>query len=170
MAIIAECEWCNSEYDAKRSTSRFCGPKCKQAFYRNRMKGVTVTEEARSVTVTAKPKRNVFTKLVLEGMTKGVTVTGSGARVIPKRGKDIKCFEDLPADVQQAVNMMSMVNDKIDQTIKANRTAIAIHYQHIFPGRYEPTDAVCSGVVTGKPGDADYNGICTEEWRAERGR
>ena len=24
--------------------------------------------------------------------------------------------------------------------------------------------------VTGKPGDADYNGICTDEWRAERGR
>ena len=24
--------------------------------------------------------------------------------------------------------------------------------------------------VTGKPGDADYNGICTPEWRAERGR
>ena len=24
--------------------------------------------------------------------------------------------------------------------------------------------------VTGKPGDVDYNGVCTEVWRAERGR
>ena len=56
--------------------------------------------------------------------------------VIPKRGKDIKCFEDLPPDVQQSIDMMSMVDGKIDQTIKANRTAIAVHYQHTFPGRY----------------------------------
>ena len=53
-----------------------------------------------------------------------------------KRGKDIKSFEDLPPDVQQTIGMMSMVEGKIDQTIKANRTAIAIHYQHTFPGRY----------------------------------
>ena len=53
-----------------------------------------------------------------------------------KRGKDIKMFEDLPSDVQQTIDMMSVVDGKIDQTIKANRTAIAIHYQHTFPGRY----------------------------------
>jgi hypothetical protein len=53
-----------------------------------------------------------------------------------KRGKDIKTFEDLPPDVQQTIDTMSVVEGKIDQTIKANRTAIAIHYQHIFPGRY----------------------------------
>ncbi len=28
----------------------------------------------------------------------------------------------------------------------------------------------CTGVVTGKPGDEGYNGVCTEAWRAERGR
>ena len=60
MGIIAECKQCLQEYDAKRSTSLFCSPKCKQAFYRNRMKGVTVTlttnKETKSVTVTDKPK------------------------------------------------------------------------------------------------------------------
>ena len=56
-----------------------------------------------------------------------------------KRGKDIKCFEDLPADVQQSIDMMSMVNGRIDQTIKVNRTAIAVHYQHLFPDRYHST-------------------------------
>ena len=54
----------------------------------------------------------------------------------PKRGKDIKCFEDLPPDVQQTIDSMSIVEGKIDQTIKANRTAIAIAYQHTFPERY----------------------------------
>ena len=53
-----------------------------------------------------------------------------------KRGKDIKCFEDLPPDVQQTIDMMSVVDGRIDQTIKANRTAIAINYQHVFPERY----------------------------------
>ena len=53
-----------------------------------------------------------------------------------KRGKDIKCFEDLPPDVQQTIDSMSVVDGVIDQTIKANRTAIAINYQHLFPDRY----------------------------------
>ena len=56
-----------------------------------------------------------------------------------KRGKDIKCFEDLPVDVQQTIDRMSVVDGKIDQTIKVNRTAIAIHYQHLFPDRYYST-------------------------------
>ena len=53
-----------------------------------------------------------------------------------KRGKDIKVFDDLPPDVQQTIDTMSVVEGKIDQTIKANRTAIAVHYQHLFPDRY----------------------------------
>ena len=53
-----------------------------------------------------------------------------------KRGKDIKTFGDLPPDVQQTIDNLSVVEGKIDQTIKANRTAIAIHYQHTFPERY----------------------------------
>ena len=56
-----------------------------------------------------------------------------------KRGKDIKCFEDLPADVQQTIDKMSVVDGKIDQTIKVNRTAIAVHYQHLFPDRFHST-------------------------------
>ena len=61
---------------------------------------------------------------------------GKAERAEPKRGKDIKCFEDLPPDVQQTIDIMSIVEGKTDQTIKANRTAIAVHYQHVFPERY----------------------------------
>lgn len=50
MSIIAECKQCLSGYNAKRSTSLFCSSKCKQEFYRNRIKPVTVTP------VTLKPK------------------------------------------------------------------------------------------------------------------
>lgn len=57
---------------------------------------------------------------------------------IPKRGKDIKSF----------VDMMSLVDGKIDQTIKANRTAIAIDYQHKHPDRYHSTGAVFTGKMT----------------------
>ena len=45
-----------------------------------------------------------------------------------KRGKDIKCFEDLPLDVQATINRISGSNEE-----KAKRTAIAINYQHLFP-------------------------------------
>ncbi len=107
--------------------------------------------------------------------TKGMTSEGMTAEVEQgmtksRRGKDIKCFADLPVDVQETINQMSLVDGRIDKTIKANRTAIAIHCQHLFPDRYEPQAAVCSGVVTGKPGDADYTGVCAPKWRAERGR
>ncbi len=56
-----------------------------------------------------------------------------------KRGKDIKCFADLPPDVQQTIDRLSTVDGKIDQTVKANRTAIAVNYQHLFPDRYYTT-------------------------------
>lgn len=56
---MAKCKQCGTEYEAKRSTSSYCGPKCKQEFYRNRIpKSVTVSPEsvtlrdAKSVTVT----------------------------------------------------------------------------------------------------------------------
>ena len=122
---------------------------------------------------------------------KGMTVSPeiipqSDIRVIPevepdkpKRGKDIKCFADLPPDIQLTIDYMSTVDGKIDQAEKAKRAKRAVQYQHLFPDKYNGTnalaltDAECEslvGSVVGKPGDADYNGICTEEWRAERGR
>ena len=53
-----------------------------------------------------------------------------------KRGKDIKCFADLPPDVQVIINSMSEVDGVIDQKAKADRTEAAIMYQHLFPNRY----------------------------------
>lgn len=55
-------------------------------------------------------------------------------RVIPKRGTDIKCFADLPPDVQRIIETISRDDDD-----KARRTARAIRYQHLFPDRYEST-------------------------------
>lgn len=50
---------------------------------------------------------------------------------IAKRGKDIKCFEDLPPDVQQTIKNISESNEEFQR-----RTGIAIRYQHIFPNRF----------------------------------
>ena len=75
-----------------------------------------------------------------KGMTsQGVTDTSSGAHVIPKRGKDIKCFEDLPPDVQATIERVSRINnDEEEYTAeKAKRTSAAINYQHTFPDRYD---------------------------------
>ena len=57
----------------------------------------------------------------------------------PKRGKDIKCFADLPPDVQHTIDSLSIVDSKICPTVKANRTAIAVNYQHLFPDRFHST-------------------------------
>lgn len=54
----------------------------------------------------------------------------------PKRGLAIKCFEDLPRDVQQTIRRMSDSNEEFQK-----RTAIAIKYQHLFPDRYHSTGA-----------------------------
>jgi len=56
-----------------------------------------------------------------------------------KRGKEIKRFEDLPSDVQQTINQMSIVDGKTDHTDKVIRTGIAIRYQHLFPDRFHST-------------------------------
>ena len=56
------------------------------------------------------------------------------ARRIPKRGLDIKCFADLPPDVQATINRISESNEE-----KQKRTAAAIKYQHLFPGSYHTT-------------------------------
>ena len=83
----------------------------------------------------------------------------------PKRGLGIKCFEDLPADVQATINRLSESNEE-----KAKRTAAAIKYQHLFPGSYEPNSgqdftrlmaqAGPGHVRVSKPGDEDYQPQC----------
>ena len=67
-----------------------------------------------------------------KGMTIAPSITPkSDIPVIPKRGLDIKCFEDLPLDVQQSIH-----REPEDQWPR--RTAAAIHYQQLFPYRYHP--------------------------------
>jgi len=99
---------------------------------------------------------------------KGITEMGIIGRVLPaRRGKDIKCFEDLPPDVQQSIR-----REPEDQWPR--RTAAAIYYQHQFPDRYYPNSGVSFGclmaaanpktIIRGsKPGDPDYDGVCLDE-------
>ncbi len=95
-------------------------------------------------------------------------VANEVATALPKRGKDIKCFEDLHPSIQAIINGTSKdIDGNIDQHEHSRRTAIAINYQHLFPNRYAPLTAICTGVVNSKPGDADYDGVCTPEWIAE---
>ena len=54
-----------------------------------------------------------------------------------KRGLDIQCFNDLPIDVQDTIVKMSTIDGKVDNAEWNKRTAAAIRYQHLFPGRYE---------------------------------
>ena len=67
----------------------------------------------------------------------GIVIPDHPVPVIPKRGKDIKVFEDLPPDVQATINRVSESNEE-----KAKRTAAAIKYQHLFPDRYNSTGVI----------------------------
>jgi len=109
------------------------------------------------------------------------TESNNAPKVTPKffskeqgrRGKDIKCFEDLPPDVQKTINRTSTSPEE-----KNRRTAIAIHYQHLYPGRYEPNSDQdftrllatlppgSPAVRVSKPGDEDYTPQCetTKTW------
>ena len=84
------------------------------------------------------------------------------------RGKDIRCFEDLPRDVQRTIDKLSETSEE-----KVKRTAAAIHYQHLFPNRYEPvsdedftrlmaTANPKTKLKVSKPGDEDYDGVCLD--------
>lgn len=78
-----------------------------------------------------------------KGITElGITNQKIANKVIPntRRGKDIKCFEDLHPEIQANIRRISDTNEEFKR-----RTAMAIHYQHIFPERYEPQGAVCAG-------------------------
>ena len=136
--------------------------KAKQGITNRPPSGITgqgITEDGYVPNVIPKPKD------IVDVLHNRILANPKVRLVSSKRGKDIKSFADLPPDVQQTIDRMSESNEE-----KQKRTAIAIHYQHAFPNGYHPKNTDFSGVVTGKPGDADYNGICTPEWRAKRGR
>lgn len=72
----------------------------------------------------------------------------------PKRGTDIKTFEDLPPDVQHDIETMSSHAAQRGEDYeedKARRTARAIRYQHLFPDRYEST-GLCPQMLQDSPG------------------
>jgi hypothetical protein len=56
---MAKCKQCGKEYEAKRSTSSYCSPKCKQTVYRNRIPEPVTLSVTEPVTVTAAPNNLV---------------------------------------------------------------------------------------------------------------
>ena len=82
-------------------------------------------------------KRDKTKGMTIQMSNEGMTARNGLVSVIPSiptRGLDIKCFEDLPPDVQATINRLSESNEE-----KAKRTAAAIKYQHLFPDRYYST-------------------------------
>ena len=105
-----------------------------------------------------KEKQKEANRLAKARQRQGMTQEGmTGDNVIPKpdynvipdsecRGKDIKRFEHLPLDVQRTINRLTTLPDgTVDEQARANRTAIAINYQHYRPDRYHNTGVALSG-------------------------
>ena len=97
----------------------------RQRRYKARQKGVT----SEGVTCKALPiDKTPYAELI-----------GDKICNIPKRGKDIKTFEDLPPDVRATIVKMSTTEGELDEAEKAKRTTAAIKYQHHFPDQYYGT-------------------------------
>lgn len=140
-------------------------------------------EANRKAQVKFKANKKIILKGIADGLrVKGITeqgiteIMGEGITK-PKRGKDIACFEDLHPEIQATINRVS---ERYQETTEQRQERIdrAIHYQHIFPDRYEPNSdlefttlmaqAGPGHARVSKPSDVDYDGICTPEWIAER--
>ena len=95
------CKQCNTEYDAKRSTSLYCSPACKQESYRNSMSKPVTLSNDQPVTLTEPNKR---------------------------RGKGITCFAHLPPDVQGTINRLS--KDDAQEHSRRTAIAIDYQHKH----------------------------------------
>ncbi len=158
MGIIAECEHCLAEYDAKRSTSRFCGPKCKQAFYRNRI----------AEPVTLSPKRVTLTQAkcvtVTEGkcwccggsIQAGLVCCGPCAWSGKAKAKRAGAYPPLLTDRTPEQMETDLRSTRLTggYTMTASERANYKPASELKPGEYNHVS---------KLGDEDYDGVCTEK-------
>ena len=97
---------------------------------KNKAKGVTeqgVTAESVTVPLSIMGKHDPKDQESFKGVC-GVNAEITGRPESKKRGKAIKCFEDLPLDVQATIDRMST-----DRADKVKRTKRAVAYEHLFP-------------------------------------
>lgn len=105
----------------------------------------------------AKFKAKGITQAIQEGITEGVKLQekmgiteGISEKVLPDAELKAHCAKVFPKTAR-------LPTHKRGKDIKT------------FADQPPDMQQVGTRVVIGKPGDADYNGICTKEWRAERG-
>ena len=158
---MSYCEYCGKEFESKRADARYCSTKHRKAA--NRIKCDNPVTDKLSVT---EPDVSV-TQTPLSVTDSPVSVTVPSLSVtVPER------FEDLPEDVQAAMEYMSR-RDGVDyETEKAVRTKRAWAYQAAFPDRWykygrgvRPAGARPKAPVTARPGEPDYpqeryGGVC----------
>ncbi len=157
---MAQCKQCGVEIKVVpgKVQKQFCGDAHRKAYKR---------AELRKSEVTGAPS-------VDELRTMGTKLSTSDNSGQPKRGKDIKCFADLPADVQERLNRANEIRSQQFIAIGKPGTMDIKTLAMVDAGCGDKLNhnhfVEVNNKVIGKPGDADYNGICTPEWRAERGR
>jgi hypothetical protein len=108
-----KCNQCNNEFKG-RADAKYCSPKCRIKANRNRLSVTKISVTDNPIPVTANSiEETVATMPDVEGE-----------------------FEDLPIDVQQAIEYMSRARSKLGvdyEDEKALRTARALRYQQLFP-------------------------------------
>jgi hypothetical protein len=120
--------------DKQREANRKAKARQRRRDGRRQPKGMTVCGTKEGMTGNTSP---MLDEVKAEGITEREFIEEvSKIYDVPiglKRGKDIKCFADLPTDVQEDIDKMSVFNGKIDRMIKIKRTEAAIRYQRLFP-------------------------------------
>lgn len=102
--------------------------------------------------------------LLNEGVTEGITfVTAEGKSVIFTEGEDDPGI-DGSIDIKTLAEVDAGCDDKLSHGLKRGKNIKAITENSVLLSKQ------IGKIYTGKPGDADYNGVCTPDWRAERGK
>lgn len=146
---MAICEQCGNEYGAKRSTSRFCSPKCKQLSYRNKDK-VTVTP-----TVTLSPEPVMVTDLEKCRYCGEALPVLSRPRIYP--GSCCSCALKQPSQPKPPATEGHILSSR--SALEFTGVMTDFEREH-----YKPIDQLGKGEFNpvSKPGDSYYNAhTCT---------
>ena len=148
---MASCNQCGKEYEAKRSTSSYCSPKCKQEFYRNRAvtlipKSVTV-RGTKSVTV-IKGKCWCCGKDVEPILVCCQECAWSGKASAKRAGAYPPLLTDqTPAQMETDLHTLKISDDYVMTDFEREHYRPANQLQ----GQYNPVS---------KPGDSHYEPMC----------
>ena len=169
---MSKCKNCGKEYEGK-GRSEYCSNTCKQAFYRNRLKGIddrnVTIAETKAVTIESYEDLPLDVREEINRMTAWCETRGvedDRATRIKKALHYQKLFPGRGSEPPGFTGKMTGQSAEICPIPKDQRKPYINYGPYMTASELAVAGKKFNRVS--KPGDADYDGIVTPEWRAER--